>query len=206
MRLRFLALLFVATGAFAQRWDSFHFGVKTGADYYQFLSDGRNDATSQAFGYYVGLFFQAKIDEDLFLCPEVLYVGHKRDQFVHGIGYTVGGMPMAGEWGEMRVREGILQFPLMTRYRFSREFFGEVGPQVAYSIERNYDPIVSGNVPSQITQKPDYEKVDFTLAAGVGLHISSNFAFTARAYVGLTKREYEARSAGVNLGIMAYFK
>ncbi len=205
MRLRFLALLFIATSAFAQRWDTFHFGMKGGTDYYQFLSDGRSDATSQSFGFYAGLFFQFKIDEDLYLCPEVLYVGHKRDQFVHGIGYTVGGMPMAGEWGEMRVREGIVQFPLVAHYKFSNDFFGEIGPQLSYSIERNYDPIVSGGVPSQITQKPDYEKLDVTIAAGIGYHIAANFAFSARAYVGLSQREYEARSAGVNLGIMAYF-
>lgn len=205
MKLRFLLLLLTASGAFAQRWDNFHFGMKGGADYYQFLSDGQMDQTSQEFGFYAGLFFQFKIAEDLYLSPEVLYVGHKRNQFVNGIGYTVGGMPVAGEWGEMRVREGILQFPLLAHYKFSNDFYGEIGPQLAYSIERNYDPIVGSGVPSQITQKPDYEKLDVTITAGIGYHIAANFALSARAYLGVTKREFEARSAGVNLGVMAYF-
>jgi len=205
MRLRCLALVLVATSGFAQRWDNFHFGMKGGADSYQFMSDGRNDQTSQAFGFYAGLFFQFKVGEDFYLQPEVLYVGHKRDQYVHGIEYTINGTPVTTEWGEMRVRENILQFPLMAHYKFSNEFFGEVGPQLSYSLERNYDPITSGGASSQILQKPDYEKVDFTLAAGLGYHIAANFAFSARAYVGLSKREYEARSAGATIGIMAYF-
>lgn len=159
----------------------FNFGIKGGLNYTDFDLMFGSDAMTN---YFTAIFFESELGEKLSLQPEI--------QLCHQ--------------GNKLIKLFYVNFPVLLKYNFSKDFYTVIGPQIGFLSEENsslqklyyYDPII-GYI------NYDIKKKDYGAVLGFGCNVNS-FVVDIRFYQGfvpLTNNYYVLTNARTNSVIQA---
>ncbi len=140
-------------------------GIKGGLNFAN-ISDYGGDSRLSA---NVGLYFHTKINNTWAIQPEILYSGE-------GYKYTT----ITGN--QMVLALNYIQVPVMFQVSPVKEFYFEFGPQVGFLTSAN----IKDNNGNKTDQMGGYNKVNFSLNAGVGIHATRELGFFARYSFGMS--------------------
>ena len=200
----FIALLTITTTNSQDKKKGF--GLKAGWNYGKYTPDKNSIEYKYKQGFYIGGFFDFKLEEKLNFQPEMLFalqgsqINAKDNYITDGNGNP---MPYTDTFDfEYKINELTVLIPLMIQVYVSQTLYIESGPQVGFILDRKISSsqeLLDGNDNSFIVQ--DGDSFDFGVNVGVGYDVSKKISLNVRAYSGLIKRDDEIKLLTFNLGI-----
>lgn len=169
-------LLFVAVFGFTYAQAQFRPGIKIGANYANITNknvSNANDIYKYRLGYHAGLIFNIGLGDIFSFQPEINYSqkGFSYGDAEHTIPGIDGGSITVQREGD--VRYGYIDIPLLFRTEAGPLFF-ELGPQASILVNTGggITPKPNTNASNRLPTNNDLNRIDFGLAAGVGVGIS----------------------------------
>jgi len=200
-------LLLLSQSNYAQK-SILHYGIKAGVDNFKYASDKYEQHKNNAFGFYAGIFANYKINDEIRLQPELLYTIHNREEILRDAKADYGwGVPLSiiGD-APIKVKESMVQLPLIIQYYTSKEFHLDFGPQMNYTFDTQYELLDTGlGSNPTLLNKPEYQRFDFGFNIGLGYYFNDFIGVNTRYYQGLMKKEGDIYSGIFDLGIELRF-
>ena len=105
---------------------------------------------------------------------------------------------------ETNISELVIAVPLTLRYRFTRSFFVDAGPQIGFIVDRSEkvenDPFEEpGNTRTYLDH--DYDRFDLSFGLGTGYKLSQNLIINTRYLFGIIERDNSIKSSVFSLGL-----
>jgi hypothetical protein len=182
--LAFILITVSAAGAYAQ---SFHLGVKGGANIYKI--DGRAFDEQFKYGYSLGGFAEINFTKHFGIQPEIMW-NQMNTRTADDIGTVVDGATT------QNITLNYLSIPLLLTYRPSKVLSFQAGPQYGILINESDNLFNNG--------KDAFKKGDFSLVGGVQLNLAW-FKVGARYFIGLNDiKDVTADDKWKNQGFQLY--
>ena len=186
------------------------FGIKAGANYSKFTSDFPAEvrdyvAYHRKPGFYLGAFLSKPVSEKLFFQPEFNFALQRTDFVIKGVEIRDDSMgPGTVLDIETNISELVIAVPLTLRYRFTRSFFVDAGPQIGFIVDRSEkvenDPFEEpGNTRTYLDH--DYDRFDLSFGLGTGYKLSQNLIINTRYLFGIIERDNSIKSSVFSLGL-----
>jgi hypothetical protein len=140
--------------------DDNHFGIKAGASLSNFV--GKDvDNSDNLFGFHAGFVANIALGDRLSVQPELLYSTKGAKAEASGGGTTIKGTQSLH----------YVELPILVKAKFN-QFFVEAGPQAGVLV-RAKSKVEGGGVDESISNKDEFNLVDFGYAAGIGYQLES---------------------------------
>jgi hypothetical protein len=189
MKKYLLVALFVTVCGFIANAQGTQFGLKAGLNATNLTGSASLNLKARA-DVNAGVFLHIPLSAKYSLQPELFYSGQ--------------GASLLGSAPKTTINLGYVSLPFLFKYTSPGGFFVESGPQASLLIYANTK---TGDVKKIIF--PEVRKVDFSWAAGVGLHTKINLDLDVRYNLGLTKtytNDAKIYSSVYQVGLMYRFK
>lgn len=153
-----------------------NFGVKGGLNLANFTGDDAGD-TDMRTAFHLGVLAEYMINEQFAIQPEVLF--------------SAQGAKIKNKLGELDVKLGYVNVPVMFKYYVAPGFSLQAGPQVSFlvdsKVEHDNKTVTDALNKLGIADKDNYKTVDFGLNFGLGYKFDNNIFVEGRYNLGLTK-------------------
>ncbi|WP_339839792.1 porin family protein [uncultured Flavobacterium sp.] len=178
-KLAFLVVTLLTISQITNAQSNIRFGVKAGLNYANFTNTKvQTDAITN---YHAGILVEISLFDNLAIQPELLYstVGASYDSAIT----------------EFKNELGYISIPVVAKFNLSESLFLEAGPQGSFLLSKK-DEVFD-----------DYNKVDFSVNAGVGINLTKNLFASARYNVGVTEiaRDADAKNSVFQLSVGLLF-
>lgn len=167
MKKYLLMALFVTVCGFIANAQGTQFGLKAGLNATNLTGADSKNLQARA-DLNAGVFLHIPLTAKYSLQPELFYSGQ--------------GASLTGSAPKTSIRLGYVSLPFLFKYTSPGGFFAETGPQASLLIYANTK---KGDFKHIIF--PEVKKLDFSWAAGVGLHTKINLDLDVRYNLGFTK-------------------
>lgn len=193
-RILFVAA-FISAGMFVNA-QSTKFGVKAGANMYQFGGSDGSDLESQKMkiGFNLGGFANIALSEQFSVQPELLFSNQ-------------GTMQKEGD-AKVTWNLNYINIPVMAQYNNASGFYAETGPEIGFlmSAKAKYD--IDGDSESEDI-KDSFKGFNFSWGIGAGYKLSSGFGVGARYVLGLSniidEGDAKVTNNGFHVGVFYTF-
>ena len=193
MKTKLLSLVLATMIISATHAQSFHLGIKGGADINKITGQSFSDEFS--FNYHLGAFAQIGLGKKFFVQPELVFNQFKQDTSSNFSDIYKNVLSST----HSDVKLNYLSIPILLGYKVSNIMSIEAGPQFAILKEKNVSLLENG--------KDAFKKGDFSMLAGVQFKLSS-FRIYGRYAIGLTnlndidnKDKWKSQSFQVGVGL-----
>lgn len=202
-------LFFIPQANYSQK-NILHYGIKAGLDNFKYASNKYENQKNNTFGYYAGIFANYKINDEFRIQPEMLYTIHNRDEIIrdaevdYGWDYNVS---LLGD-ASFKVKEVVIQLPLILQFYITNDFHVDFGPQLNYIYDKKWtlnDDFYIGGSEATLANAPEYDRLDVGLNIGTGYYFNSSFGINARFYQGVVQKDDEIYSGVFTLGMELRF-
>lgn len=175
---------------------SIHLGIKGGTNINKI--DGQSFSSKFNYGYHLGGFAEIGLGSKLSVQPEVLFNQINTDTSSQLSTIYSGLNPNKIS----NIKLSYLSIPVLLNYKLSKFFAIQAGPQFGILMDQNQKLVQNG--------KDAFKKGDFSMLAGVQLHLS-NFRIYGRYAVGLAnindidnKDQWKSQSFQVGVGLAIF--
>jgi hypothetical protein len=154
-------------------------------------------------GVYIGGFTNIKLSEKIYLQPELLYFNQGTRTIIEDF-TLINGQDSNVTTGDIEsiVSESTISLPINLQYLVSEKFYFEGGIQFGYIVNRKEETIKSPFPQIMATgSNSNYDKFDFGLNIGLGIHLKENIRINTRTFLGIIERDNSIKPLVFSLGI-----
>lgn len=190
MKRLLIVAAFISTGMFVNAQTTY--GVKAGANFYQFGGEDGSDIESQKMkvGFNLGGFVNLALSEQFSIQPELLFSSQ-------------GTMQKSGE-AKVTWNLNYINIPVMAQYNTASGFYAETGPEIGFLMSAKAKVKVDGESDSEDI-KDQFKGFNFSWGLGAGYKLSSGLGIGARYVLGLANiidaEEVKVTNNGFHVGL-----
>ncbi len=164
------------------------YGIKGGLNYSSFVDNNDEDFPVDykgKIGFHIGGFITFSISEKISLRPELLYSQQASEVTIKrpdGFFQTI--MSFDGN-----IKESLLLLPIILEYKLSETFDLGIGPQFAYSINREVEFDINSEFNSLFITNDASEEFEVGIDFELGYSLADNYRISIRYIYAITERQ-----------------